>query len=236
MYDPELAAHTSIWLAEAELRGQDPANILEEALDSTRAAGYRRVELVSDFLAADLRDRTLGLLARNKLEPSVIFVEGPLYSRQLAEATRRRVKDLAWIMTGRGTRFVNFSPFRKPGEQAMMRDELDTEAYQLNRMGEDLGTVGLDLTVHHHEAEMRDNAREWRFLVANTEPSLVSFCQMQYDGMLVVELVPPESRKQEYSLATDLSLSRWYAQEVFGSRPGFAPVDMGPHVRLHPHP
>jgi hypothetical protein len=59
--------------------------------------------------------------------------------------------------------------------------------------------------------------------------------QMQYDSLLVIELVADRETKRQYALATDLSFSPWYAQEMFGSRPGSRPVDMGPHVRLHPH-
>lgn len=291
MYNPEIAAHTSIWLFEAELRKRGAADILEEALSSTHAAGYSRVELASDFLTNELRGRTLRLLGKNKLEPSIVFAEGPLHTREDAEMSRAKVKELAWAMMGRGARYINFSPSRKPNGQAMSAGELDTEAYHLNRMGDDIAAAGLDLMVHHHEAEMRDDAREWRYLLAHTEPKLVSFCldadwisrgglkptalietagfrlralhlrnpkngqdqelfrdgdidmfqiarllrQMQYDGLLVVELLHNRDTKRQYSLATDLSLSRWYAQEVFGSRPGSRPVDMGPHVRLHPN-
>jgi len=291
MYNPEIAAHTSIWLYEAGLRQRRAADILEEALSSTHAAGYSRVELASDFLAVNLKDRTLRLLEKNKLQPSVVFVEGPLYTREDAEMSRAKVKDLAMTIMGRGARYVNFSPTVKPNAQPMSSGELDTEAYHLNRMGDDIAAAGLDLMVHHHEAEMRDDAREWRYLLSHTEPKLVSFCldvdlasraamnpvslidtagfrlralhlrnpkngqdqelfrdgdidmfqiarllrQMQYDGLLVVELIHHADTNRQYSLATDLSLSRWYAQEVFGSRPGSQPVDMGPHVRLHPH-
>jgi sugar phosphate isomerase/epimerase len=291
MYNPEIAAHTSIWLLEAEFRRRRAADILEEALSTTHAAGYSRVELASEFLVSNLRDRTIRLLEKNKLEPSIVFVEGPLYTREEAEMSRARVKDLAWMMMGRGARYVNFSPAVKPNGEPLSVAELDTEAYHLNRMGDDIAAAGLDLMVHHHEAEMRDDAREWRYLLAHTEPKLVSFCldvdlawraamnpvslidtagfrlravhlrnpkngqdqellrdgdidmfqiarllrQMQYDGLLVVELLHQPAASHQYSLATDLSLSRWYAQEVFGSRPGSRPVDMGPHVRLHPH-
>ena len=55
--------------------------------------------------------------------------------------------------------------------------------------------------------------------------------QMFYDGFLVVELLHDKDTRRQYPLATDLSLSRWYMQEVFAARPGSAPVDMGPHVR-----
>jgi sugar phosphate isomerase/epimerase len=291
MYNPEIAAHTSIWLVEAERRKQSLADILDEALSATHAAGYRRVELSSDFLAGGLKDPTIRLLEKNKLEPSIIFTEGPVYTRSDAEMSRARVKDLAWLMMGRGARYINFTPAVKTNRQPMSDAELDTEAYHLNRMGDDIAAAGLDLMVHHHEAEMRDNAREWRYLLAHTETKLVSFCldvdwvfraglspvsligdagfrlravhlrnprngrdqelfrdgdidmaqvarilrQMQYDGLLVIELLGDRDTRRQYPLATDLSLSRWYAQEMFGSRPGSRPVDMGPHVRLHPH-
>jgi sugar phosphate isomerase/epimerase len=291
MYNPEIAAHTSIWLVEAERRKRPLADILDEALSTTHAAGYRRVELTSDFVAAGLKDRTFRLLERSRLEPSIVFDEGPLYTREYAEMSRTRVKDLAWLMMGHGARYLNFSPGVKANGQPMSSAELDTEAYHLNRMGDDIAAAGLDLMVHHREAEMRDNAREWRYLLAHTEPKLVSFCldvdwvfraglspvslidtagfrlravhlrnprnfqdqelfrdgdidmaqvarllrNMQYDGLLVIELLHDRDTKRQYSLATDLSLSRWYAQEMFGSRPGSRPVDMGPHVRLHPH-
>ena len=291
MYNPEIAAHTSIWLVEAERRKRPLADILDEALSTTHAAGYRRVELSSDFLAGGLNDRTFRLLERNKLEPSIVFAEGPLYTREDAEVSRAKVKDLGWLMMGRGARYINFSPAVKANGRAMSDGELDTEAYHLNRMGDDIAAAGLDLLVHHHESEMRDNAREWRYLLAHTEPKLVSFCldvdwvfragmspvslietagfrlravhlrnpkngqdqelfrdgdidmalvarmlrQMQYDGLLVIELLQERDTRRQYPIATDLSLSRWYAQEMFGSRPGSRPVDMGPHVRLHPH-
>ena len=291
MYNPEIAAHTSVWLVEAERRNERLADILDEAISATRAAGYRRVELTSDFLAGGLKERTIRLLEKNKLEPSIIFAEGPLYTRADAEMSRARVKDLAWLMMGHGARYINFSPVIKANGQPMSDAELDIEAYQLNRMGDDIAAAGLDLMAHHHEGEMRDNAREWRYLLAHTEPKLVSFCldadwvfraglspvslidaagfrlravhlrnprngqdqelfrdgdidmtrvartlrQMQYDGLLVIELLQKRDTKREYPLGTDLSLSRWYAQEVFGSQPGSRPVDMGPHVRMHPH-
>jgi sugar phosphate isomerase/epimerase len=287
MYNPELAAHTSVWLEEAERRHIPIAEILDEALTGTRDAGYGRIELVSEFLNPELKNRTLRLLERRKLEPSIVYASGPLYERAAGENSRRQIKETAWLMMGHGTRFLNFSPAPKPNEAPKTAMELETEAYQLNRMGQELGQAGLDLLVHHDQAEMRENAREWRYLLAHTEAGLVSFCldidcvaragirpvslmdtaggrlrslhlrnpkngvnqellregdinmfdiarflrQMSFDGFLVVELLHDQSTPRRYPLATDLSLSRWYMQEVFGTRPGNPPVDMGPHVR-----
>lgn len=287
IYNPQLALHTSLWLSEAELRQKRLGDILEEAFVSTQRAGYGRVELTSDFLSPDLRGRTLALLRKNKLQPAIVFTSGPLYEREAGEKSRESVLEMAGLMNGSDTRLFNFSPAPKPYSQPKTTEQLETQAYQLNRMGQDLTKAGMGLMVHHELAEMQDNAREWRYTLAHTETGLVSFCldldwvvragqnpltlmdtasarlrnlhlrnprkgvnqellregdidmfkiarllrQMTYDGFLTVELHYDKDTRREYPPTEALSLSRWYMQEIFGSRPGSPPVDMGPHVR-----
>jgi len=289
MYQPHIAAHTAVWVEEAAIRRVPLAGILEEAFTSTERAGYSRVELVSDLLSPEVRTQTLGYLKKRDLEPSILYTRGPLYDTSSAEDSRRQVKDWAWVMMGRGTEWVNFHLAEKPGNDPKTEQELDTEAYQLNRMGEDVQRAGLGLMIHQNQGMMRDNAREWRYLVSHTETTLVCLCldvdsvylaginplalidtagarlrslhlrntrnrvdqellrdgdvdlvkvarllhQMYYDGFLVVELQHTANTPRQYALGTDLALSRWYMQEVFGSFPGSPPVDLGPHVRKH---
>ena len=83
MDNPEIAAHTSLWQIAAERRKRPLADILDEAPSTTQAAGYGRVEVSFDFLADGLEDRTFRLLENNKLTPSIVFVEGPLYRRRM---------------------------------------------------------------------------------------------------------------------------------------------------------
>src|SRR5690348_12034677 len=115
IYNPELAAHTSVWQNEAERRNCKLSDILEEAFASTERAGYRRIELVSDFLRPDLRQRTLAALRKNHLQPAVVFASGSLLDRQTAEFTRERILESARFMSGLDARFVNFSPVTAPG-------------------------------------------------------------------------------------------------------------------------
>ena len=112
MYSPEILAHTSILLVEAERRKRPLADMLDEALSATYAAGYRRVELASDFLAGGLSDRTFRLLEKNKLEPAVVFADGPLYRRDDAEMSRAKVKDLAWLAMGTAPATSTLVPLR----------------------------------------------------------------------------------------------------------------------------
>ena len=176
IYNPRLAAHTSIWLMEAELHRQSVPEILEPAFTGTARAGYQRVELAPDFLRPEWRDQVLALLEKQKLEPAIVSMEGPLDEQEAAEASRRQVLETARLLMGRGAEFVNFHPAASPESRPRTTAELDTEAYQLNRMGQELGQNGMKLMLAHGSAEMRDSAREWRYVLAHTEASLVSFC------------------------------------------------------------
>jgi len=287
LYSPLLAVHTSIWQAEAALRNQRLADIQEETFTSMQRAGYGRVELTSDFLAPDLRTRTLDLLRRNNLQAAIVAASGPLWDKTAAEDSRERVLEIARLMNGWDTRFIDFHPAAKPNGAAKTPAELDTQAYQLSRMGQDLAQTGIGLMAGHGLAEMQEDAREWRYTVGHTETGLVSFCidvggaarggmrpltlldtaggrvrslhirnlsngvnqellregdinmvsiarflrESLYDGYLVVDLARDPNTTRQYEMTEALSLSRWYMQEIFGSRPGSPPVDMGPHVR-----
>ena len=291
MYNPLLAVHTSIWQTEAAIRKVQLADIEDEAFTSIHRAGYRRLELTSDFLAPDLRTRTLDLLRKRSLQPALVSAAGPLWEKAAAEDSRERVLDIARLMNGWDTRFIDFHPALKPDGAAKTADEIEMQAYQLSRMGQDLAQTGMRLIVGHGVAEMQNDAREWRYTVGHTEISQVSFCvdvecavragmppltlldtagsrlrslqlrnlnngvsqevlrdgdinmvpvarflhQSSYDGFLVVDLRRDAATPRQYPITEALSLSRWYMQEIFGSRQGSPPVDFGPHVRERKH-
>ncbi len=287
IYNPQLAAHTSLWLGEAGFRNKPPIDLREEAFAAIARAGYRRVELVSEFVKPDVREVSLALLRKFRLEPTVVSVSCAFHDSQTAKESRNRVLEIARPLREQGTRYVEFTPSAQLGGAPKSAAELEAQAYELNRMGQELRESGLDLLVHHDLAEMQDHARQWRFTVAHTEPQFVFFCidvataagagvavpeliansngrvrslhlrnirhgvqqerlaegdinleeiaaslrQIMYDGLLVVELLYGKDTPRTRPLIADLSLSRLYVQQVFGSRPGHRPVDMGPHVR-----
>jgi len=170
-----LAVHSSFWLAESALENRRLGDVLDEAFMCMRRAGYQRVELTSDFLRPDLRTRTFTLLHQNKLQPAMLFTSGPIHEKDAAEACRREVLETARMMTRWDTRFVNFSPDAKPDVSPKTTEELETEAYQLSRMGQELAQVGLDLMVHHHLAEMQDDAASGGICAPMPRPALFLF-------------------------------------------------------------
>jgi sugar phosphate isomerase/epimerase len=285
-YDPRLAVHTQIWLQEARRRNLPLTDILDQAFSGTHRAGYARVELMWDFLVPLCSSQTLKLLKKYKLEASVLAVQAPLFPAGAAAAARAQVVETATMMRRAGTQAVSLT-LVAGGSGARTEEQLRCEAVQLVALAEQLSDLGMGLLLHPDVSELRD-ARAWRFLLAHTEPSLVSLCldldsalragqdpirvlkeagnrlgslhlrnsrrgdwlpeladgdidlpgvarilrQMFYTGFLIVELMQDPGIERRESIPMALYRSRRYMQDVFGQRPGYLPVDMGPHVRV----
>jgi len=175
-YHPEFTAHTSIWVKEAELRHRRLEDILDEAFDTTERAGYRFVELAPQFLSPGVCDRTLARLEKHKLEAAIACSCGPVHDVVAAVRTRGEVHQMAALLKNRRTQFINFSPEPKRNDEPKSTEELRIQADELNRIGADLLATGSRLLLSHEVSEMRDEAREWRYSVAHTDPMLVSLC------------------------------------------------------------
>lgn len=176
VYHPTMAAQTYIWLLEMGARNKPLSEGLEEIFSTTRRAGFRQVELMPEFLAPDLRDRSLLTLKRHGLDPVIAYSWGPLHERVAAAETTKHVLELARMNHPAGVKAINFNPDPKNGGERKSDDELAVQVESLNEMGKQLQSLGVSLFVHHHLPEMRENAREWRYNLEHTHPRLVSFC------------------------------------------------------------
>jgi sugar phosphate isomerase/epimerase len=107
---------------------------------------------------------------------SIVSSCGPLYDVVAAARTRSEVSKTAALMKGRGTRFIDFRPEPKRNDEPKTAEEVRIQADQLDRMGAELLETGSRLLLNHEVSEMRDEAREWRYSVAHTDPMLVSLC------------------------------------------------------------
>jgi len=176
VYHPTLAAQTYIWLLEMRARNKPLSEGLEEAFSTTRRAGFRHVELMSEFLQPDIRERSVALLKKHGLEPAIVYTGGPLHERQAAAETTARVLELARLSHAAGARAINFNPAPKSGDERKSDAELAVQAESLNELGKELQALGMRLFCHHHLPEMRENAREWRYEMEHTHPRLAAFC------------------------------------------------------------
>jgi sugar phosphate isomerase/epimerase len=171
IYNPELLADTAVWIREAEDRRKRPLELVDEAFAGIQRAGYRQVDLAGDFLRPGVLDKTLLALARSRLEAPVISIEGEIHRRESVDAARALVEETARLMIGHA-RYIALRC--SPIDRAKSTSDLDFQAYQLNLIGQDVRRQGMGLLYRPQIAEMRENAREWRHVLANTEPKNVA--------------------------------------------------------------
>jgi inosose dehydratase len=64
----------------------------------------------------------------------------------------------------------------KTGHVQKTDDELDMQARYVEQVGIELHQLGMKLALHRHTPELVANAREWRHLLAHTNPQRVLCC------------------------------------------------------------
>jgi len=116
------------------------------------------------------------LTRANKLLMPSVYVGGPMGDAAAAEKTTARALEIGAICKEFGCTGIVHNPDSKPKNALKSEEELATQAKFLNEMGRTLAGKGLQLRLHHHTAEMMENAREWRHILKNTDPRYVSLC------------------------------------------------------------
>src|SRR5258708_9691459 len=105
-------------------------------------------------------------------EPGVVS----MHDQQLADQTIARALEVARACREFQCRAIVNNPDTKPANGRKSDGELAVQAESLNRMGRSLTEHGFQLRVHHHTAELAEDAREWRHILHNTDSKCVSLC------------------------------------------------------------
>jgi sugar phosphate isomerase/epimerase len=178
-YGPRIVSNVTIWVQEFARRKQkDPAagEDWEEAFGAIRAAGYRRVELLPQMVQGGRRDETARLLKKYGLLFNDVYFVGPMYSEEGAEKTIAGAIEMARRVAEFKTPILLFEMSTKPGRARPEDEELRIEARSLDRLGRAMQAHGMRIAVHNHTTPMKEGAREWLYVLRNTDPKLVSFC------------------------------------------------------------
>jgi len=175
-YAPKLSVEVYIWIQRLASEKKTLAEGVAEVLASFHGAGYRRVELNQDFFKPELRETTFALLAKYNLAPETIYAGTTMHEAAVAEKSVKEAVELARLLKPHGTRVIVTNPSPKPGQARKTDEELDTQANYVNQLGAELHQQGMKLALHHHTPELVDNAREWRHLLAHTNPRRVYCC------------------------------------------------------------
>ncbi len=182
-YNPKLATQTVIWAQQFGQRKIATVDGLEEAFASIHRAGYHRIELMNTWLQGEALTKTRDLAKRYKISCPIAYNGGVMHEQDAADNTIAATMAVAEALQSVGGEIISFNPSPKPKGARKTDDELAIQAGNVNRLGEQLRGRGMKLFVHHHDPEMKEDAREWRHLLRNTDPKLMWVC-MDTDWVL----------------------------------------------------
>jgi len=165
-----------IWQNFASREKKPLADLLDELFAGAPYAGFRNIELNNGFFTPALKDRVLELTRVNGLLMPSVYVGGAMHERELADRTIARALEVGHACKEFQCNAIVNNPDTKPANGRKSDGELAVQAESLNRMGRSLAEHGFQLRVHHHTAELVEDAREWRHILHHTDSKYVSLC------------------------------------------------------------
>lgn len=177
-YAPVFAGQVYVWSQYLSREKKPLADNFAQVLKSYADAGYTAVELMPEYFQPQFAERTAGLLREWKLKAPIVYGGGAMHTPAAAEKTIRVTAELARrVKKSCGSlHAINFNPDPLPGGALKSDAQLKTQASALNTLAVELGRDGTHLFLHQHDAEMKEGAREWRYMLANTDPATVRVC------------------------------------------------------------
>jgi len=165
-----------IWQNYASREKRPLAELLDELFATAPYAGFENIELNDGFFSPSLKSRVIELTRANKLLMPSVYVGGTMHERELADQTIVRAVEIGSLCKEFDCKAIVHNPNTKAAQGRKSDDELAVQAASLNRMGRTLAEHRLQLRVHHHTAELVEDAREWRHILRNTDPKYVTLC------------------------------------------------------------
>ncbi len=151
-------------------------DVVGRVLPMARAAGFNNLELGPAFFVPEMRAQVLSVLKSQKLLMPSVYVGGPMHRKEEADRTIGEAVEVGKICRPFGCKAIVNNPDPKPNDERKSDVELGVQADSLNRMGGALAQHGFELRVHHHTPQLKENAREWRHILQNTDPKYVRIC------------------------------------------------------------
>ena len=123
-------------------------------------------------------DRLAPLLEKHGLEMRSLYVNSLLHDADKADQSIASVLAIAEKAKRIGTRLIvtNPSPIRWGGPEDKDDAQLEVQAKALDKLGAGLRSMGLVLSYHNHDAELRNAAREFHHMMLGTDPANVTLC------------------------------------------------------------
>jgi len=171
-----LATNQYPWITFYRRQGVDYGAQRDQAMGEMAAAGLDGLEPIANS-PADV-DRLAPLLKKHGLEMRSLYVNSTLHKKDAVDESLASVLAIAERAKAVGTKIIvtNPSPVGWGSDQAKSDAELTLQANALEKLGRGLRDLGLMLSYHNHDMELKHAAREFHHMLAGTDPEAVTFC------------------------------------------------------------
>jgi len=175
VYQPIVAAQLYVWLQHYQSRGKYLSDHFNLVFTAVKEAGYNRME---GWLISIATPEEAGLMLRRLVDRDMRFCSvyhgGAYHERELAEKAYRETDQWGQFVPWIGCALLNVNP--DPIGREKTDEELAIQGEYLTRLGKSMRERGVHLTIHNHDVEIRNGARELHANCANTDPEYVSLC------------------------------------------------------------
>jgi inosose dehydratase len=169
------ATQLYVWSQVYHREGQDLEAGMNDVLEEVAAAGYQGVEgQLGACATAEGAARLRRMLDGHGLTLTSLYSGGCYYEATRAQESLAALLPQAERAASIGCPAICMNPDVK--QERKTADELRVQAEWLNRVGAALQGLGMKLWLHNHDPEMRDDGRELRSNLDDTDPALVGFC------------------------------------------------------------
>jgi inosose dehydratase len=171
-----IATNVYPWMTFYEREGKDFMSSLDAGLEAIASTGIEGFEPIANN-PSDIVNLA-PLLKKHKLQMRSLYVNSTLHEKAQIDASIESILAIAAKARSVGTSIIltNPNPISWDGKTAKDDGQLRLQAEALNRLGRELKKLGLKLSYHNHDMEMRNSAREFHHMMLGTDAELVSLC------------------------------------------------------------
>ena len=171
-----LACNQYPWTVFYQRENRNFNNELDKGLGEVAASGMDGYEPLANN--PQEIDRLGPLLKKHGLQMRSLYVNSVLHERKKADESIESVLAIAEKAKRLGTKIIvtNPSPIRWGGPQNKDDAQLKVQATALEKLGRQLKAMGLTLSYHNHDIELRNAAREFHHMMLGTDPAYVTLC------------------------------------------------------------
>jgi inosose dehydratase len=169
------ATQLYVWSQIYHREGKELEAGMNDVLGEVAAAGYQGVEgSLSSCGTAEGAARLRAMLDGHGLTLTSLYSGGCYYEAARARESLAALLPAAERAAQIGCPAICMNP--DVTREWKTDEELRVQAEWLNRVGAALQGLGMELWLHNHDPEMRDDGRELRSNLDRTDPALVGFC------------------------------------------------------------